>query len=95
MRTVEFKVVETDPADYCIVAPDTEIFCEGEPIVREDEERLDEVSRSRRLLLLLLLGIWAGGNVVGRDVLWCMLWCILGQAAAVLRAGIGWHAARV
>ncbi|KAJ7554804.1 hypothetical protein O6H91_05G009900 [Diphasiastrum complanatum] len=43
MRSVEFKVVETDPADYCIVAPDTEIFCEGEPIRREDEERLDEV----------------------------------------------------
>ena len=43
MRGVEFKVVETDPAEYCIVAPDTEIFCEGEPINREDEERLDEV----------------------------------------------------
>eukprot|EP00899_Mesostigma_viride_P025513 jgi/Mesvir1/6146/Mv00847-RA.1 len=43
MRAVEFKVVETDPAEYCIVAPDTEIFCEGEAIRREDEERLDEV----------------------------------------------------
>lgn len=43
MRAVEFKVVETDPAEYCIVAPDTEIFCEGEPIRREDEEKLDEV----------------------------------------------------
>eukprot|EP00887_Chlorella_sp_A99_P002857 scaffold6.g2857.t1 len=43
MRTVEFKVVETDPEDYCIVAPDTEIYCEGEPIRREDEERLDDV----------------------------------------------------
>merc|ERR1712216_754171 len=43
MRGVEFKVVETDPAEYCIVAPDTEIFCEGEPINREDEERLDDV----------------------------------------------------
>lgn len=43
MRSVEFKVVETEPKEYCIVAPDTEIFCEGEPIVREDEERLDEV----------------------------------------------------
>ena len=42
---MEFKVVETDPAEYCIVAPDTEIFCEGEPIKREDEEKLDEVSR--------------------------------------------------
>lgn len=43
MRSVEFKVVETDPSPYCIVAPDTEIYCEGEPIRREDEERLDEV----------------------------------------------------
>jgi len=43
MRAVEFKVVETDPADYCIVAPDTEIFCEGEPLHREDEQKLDEV----------------------------------------------------
>lgn len=43
MRSVEFKVVETDPAEYCIVAPDTEIFCEGEPIKREDEEKLDEI----------------------------------------------------
>jgi len=43
MRAVEFKVVETDPVEYCIVAPDTEIFCEGEPIIREDEEKLDDV----------------------------------------------------
>ena len=43
MRSVEFKVIETDPAEYCIVAPDTEIFCEGEPVSREDEERLDDV----------------------------------------------------
>lgn len=44
MRSVEFKVIETDPAEYCVVAPDTEIFCEGEPVKREDEERLlDEV----------------------------------------------------
>ncbi|EEC67044.1 hypothetical protein OsI_33786 [Oryza sativa Indica Group] len=43
MRSVEFKVIETDPTEYCIVAPDTEIFCDGEPIKREDEERLDEV----------------------------------------------------
>ncbi|KAF9900933.1 AAA ATPase cdc48 [Lobosporangium transversale] len=38
MRAVEFKVVETDPAEYCIVAQDTVIHCEGEPIKREDEE---------------------------------------------------------
>ncbi|WVY96366.1 hypothetical protein V8G54_028517 [Vigna mungo] len=43
MRSVEFKVIETDPAEYCVVAPDTEIFCEGEPVKREDENRLDEV----------------------------------------------------
>ena len=38
MRAVEFKVIETDPAPYCIVAPDTVIHCEGEPVNREDEE---------------------------------------------------------
>ncbi|XLS93970.1 hypothetical protein HN51_069978 [Arachis hypogaea] len=43
MRSVEFKVIETDPGEYCVVAPDTKIFCEGEPLKREDEERLDEV----------------------------------------------------
>jgi len=44
MRSVDFKVVETDPAPYCIVAPDTVIHCEGEPIKREDEEEaLSEV----------------------------------------------------
>eukprot|EP00968_Pinguiococcus_pyrenoidosus_P011879 scaffold995_cov244-Pinguiococcus_pyrenoidosus.AAC.4 len=43
MHPVEFKVVETDPQPYCIVAPDTVIHCEGEPIRREDEEKLDEV----------------------------------------------------
>jgi transitional endoplasmic reticulum ATPase len=43
MRSVEFKVIETDPGEFCVVAPDTEVFCEGEPVKREDEERLDEV----------------------------------------------------
>jgi len=54
MRTVEFKVVETDPAEYCIVAQDTVIHTgtcagtrlfhsltstpEGDPVKREDEE---------------------------------------------------------
>jgi transitional endoplasmic reticulum ATPase len=46
MRPVEFKVVETDPAEYCIVAPDTIIHCEGDPVKREEEEeRLDEVQQ--------------------------------------------------
>ena len=35
MRQVEFKVIETDPSPYCIVAPDTVIHCEGEPVKRE------------------------------------------------------------
>ncbi|WZZ34694.1 hypothetical protein YC2023_018095 [Brassica napus] len=33
MRSVEFKVIETDQA------PDTENLCEGEPIKREDEAK--------------------------------------------------------
>jgi len=44
MRAVEFKVIETDPQPYCIVAPDTVIHCEGEPVKREEEEeQLNEV----------------------------------------------------
>lgn len=35
MRSVEFKVVGTDPAPYCIVAPETVIHCDGDPIKRE------------------------------------------------------------
>lgn len=42
-RPVEFKVIGVDPGEYCIVAPDTVIHCEGEPVKREDEERLDDV----------------------------------------------------
>ena len=42
-RPVEFKVVGVDPGEFCIVAPDTVIHCEGEPIKREDEEKLDDV----------------------------------------------------
>ncbi|XP_014239202.1 transitional endoplasmic reticulum ATPase TER94-like [Cimex lectularius] len=38
MRAVEFKVIETDPPPYCIVAPDTVIHCDGDPIKREEEE---------------------------------------------------------
>jgi transitional endoplasmic reticulum ATPase len=43
MRAVEFKVIETDPAEYCIVAPETTIFCEGDPVKRDEEDRLDEI----------------------------------------------------
>jgi transitional endoplasmic reticulum ATPase len=44
MRAVEFKVIECDPSPFCIVSPDTEIFTDGDPIKREDEENsLSEV----------------------------------------------------
>jgi len=44
MREVEFKVVDCDPAPYCIVSPDTVIHHEGDPLSREDvEEALNEV----------------------------------------------------
>lgn len=44
MRQVEFKVVDVEPEEFAIVAQDTIIHCEGEPINREDEENnLNEV----------------------------------------------------
>merc|ERR1711871_1745918 len=43
MHPVEFKIVETDPEEYCLVTQDTIIHCEGDPIKREDEEKLDDV----------------------------------------------------
>lgn len=49
MHPVEFKVVETEPAPYCIVAPDSVIFCEGEPVKRE----VSETTTSRRRQTLL------------------------------------------
>merc|ERR1712151_29322 len=42
-RPVEFKVVGVEPGEFVIVAPDTTIHCEGEPVKREDEEKLDDV----------------------------------------------------
>jgi len=40
---IEFKVLETDPVDYCIVGPDTVIYCEGSPIKREDLSEINEI----------------------------------------------------
>ena len=34
-HSVEFKIMEIDPVDYCIVGLDTIIYCEGEPLQRE------------------------------------------------------------
>ncbi|CAE8614013.1 unnamed protein product [Polarella glacialis] len=38
-RPVEFKIVGVEPGEFAIVAPDTVILCEGEPVKREDEEK--------------------------------------------------------
>jgi len=42
---VEFKVMDIDPpeATYATVAPETIIHCEGDPVKRADEEKLDDV----------------------------------------------------
>ncbi|CAJ0578062.1 unnamed protein product, partial [Mesorhabditis spiculigera] len=56
MRNVEFKVIETDPAPACIVAPDTVIHYEGDAIKREDEEEnmndvgYDDIGGARKQL---------------------------------------------
>ena len=42
-RPVEFKVVGVEPGGFVIVAPGAVVRCEGEPVKREDEERLDDV----------------------------------------------------
>jgi transitional endoplasmic reticulum ATPase len=44
-RPVEFKVMELDPSDQetIIIAPETTIHCDGEPVKRSEEEKLDEV----------------------------------------------------
>jgi hypothetical protein len=36
--SVEFKVVETDPPECCIVGPDTEVLCDAAPLGRQAEE---------------------------------------------------------
>ncbi|KAI3997029.1 hypothetical protein MKX01_021305 [Papaver californicum] len=41
MRNVGFKVIETDPTKYCVIVPDTEIFCEGEPVNIHWEKKID------------------------------------------------------
>lgn len=53
MRAVDFKVVKTDPSPYCIVAPDTIIHCEGDPVKREDDKNdigYDDIGGCRRQL---------------------------------------------
>ena len=42
-RPIEFKVMASEPTDYGIVAPETILFTEGEPIDRADDEKANEV----------------------------------------------------
>lgn len=57
LRAIEFKVVETDPSPFCIVAADTVIHCEGAPIKREEEEEsvnavgYDDIGGCRKQLM--------------------------------------------
>ena len=48
MRAAEFKVTliegpDGEDADYCIVGADTDILCDGDPLGRDEDPRLDEV----------------------------------------------------
>lgn len=60
MHLVQFKIVEVDPPDYGIVAGDTVVHCEGEPIQRQHEEEnrqnigFDDVGGYREQKLQLL-----------------------------------------
>ena len=42
-KPVEFKIVATEPGDFGIVTSATVLFTEGEPIVREEENKMDGV----------------------------------------------------
>ncbi|KAK0473812.1 hypothetical protein EDD18DRAFT_1397034 [Armillaria luteobubalina] len=63
MRTVEFKVIETDPAEFCVVAQDTVIHTEGDPVKREDEEsnvnnvRYDDIDGYRKQMAQILVNL--------------------------------------
>ena len=42
-KAIEFKVVATEPGTFGIVGPGCTLHTDGEPIKREDEEKLDDV----------------------------------------------------
>lgn len=50
---VEFKVVKTSPGIQGIVTSETVINCDGNPIKREDEERLDDVGGCKKQIKLI------------------------------------------
>ena len=79
MRAVEFKVIETDPSPYCIVAPDTVIHCDGDPIKRQDEEDMlnevgyDDVGGCRKQLAQIKeVNIHCSNSVCEPSVSVCM-----------------------
>jgi hypothetical protein len=96
MRSVEFKVVETDPGEYCIVAPDTEIFCEVRS-ARGMGPGGGEVGRCangwRAGGLVGHAGERSGGLVehslprVGSECCGCLVWGGVRPAGAALVAG--------
>jgi len=59
MREVHFKVIDVDPDPQCIVAPDTSIHCDGDPVKREDEEAslneigYDDIGGARKQLAII------------------------------------------
>lgn len=59
MRAVEFKVVACDPSPCCIVAAETKIHTEGDPLKRADEEEAlnmvgyDDIGGCRKQLSLI------------------------------------------
>lgn len=43
LKSIEFKVVATEPGTFGLVGPGCVLHTDGEPIKREDEEKLDDV----------------------------------------------------
>lgn len=42
-RPVEFKVIATEEGNYGLVASDTILFNDGDPIERDDENKINDV----------------------------------------------------
>ena len=42
-RPVEYKIVDVDPPEYAVVANNTTLFDEGEPIDRDDEDEAEDI----------------------------------------------------
>lgn len=56
-KTIEFKIVECEPGEYSTVNNNTQIFTEGEPLERDDDDKLDigydDIGGCRRQLGLI------------------------------------------